>query len=190
MNATREHLAGLELVIDEMHDMLDGSCEARLTRLIEQAQFAPEPVQGEAVAGLRAVIRDAHESYERFGADCMMEGIPMIAAAVLEEIHDAAAKPDWREHSRHIAKGEKCPETIETLQAAWDRDQELIEDQRKEIASLKQKLNQARQSKAKPDDDLVELLRDAFASYGNAIHWEDLHPVMKRIDAKLAELQK
>lgn len=51
----------------------------------------------------------------------------------------------WRGHSVQFAKGEKCPETIETLQAAWDRDQELIEDQRKEIASLKQTVNQLRQ---------------------------------------------
>jgi hypothetical protein len=42
------------------------------------------------------------------------------------------------------AKGEKCPETIETLQAAWDRDQELILEQRQEISRLKEKLNSAR----------------------------------------------
>jgi len=54
---------------------------------------------------------------------------------------------DWREHSREYAKGLTPPQTLESLQAAWLRDQELIEDQRQEIASLKHKLNQARQKK-------------------------------------------
>lgn len=54
----------------------------------------------------------------------------------------------WRTHSAQFAKGEKCPQTIETLQAAWDRDQELIEDQRKEISKLKEKINQLQQKLA------------------------------------------
>jgi len=69
---------------------------------------------------------------------------------------EPAAGVDWREHSRHIAKGEKCPPTIETLQAAWARDQELMEDQRKEISSLKRKLNQATQSLASKKAELAE----------------------------------
>lgn len=56
-------------------------------------------------------------------------------------------EPKWRDHSVNIAKGEKCPQTIETLQAAWGRDQELIEEQRAEIASQKQTINQLRQNK-------------------------------------------
>ena len=51
----------------------------------------------------------------------------------------------WRAHSANFAKGEKPPETIETLQAAWDRDQELLLEQKEEISRLKRKLNQARQ---------------------------------------------
>lgn len=51
----------------------------------------------------------------------------------------------WRQHSVNYARGEKCPQTLETAQAAWDRDQELIEDQRREIERLKLKLNQERQ---------------------------------------------
>jgi len=51
----------------------------------------------------------------------------------------------WREHSVNYAKGEKCPETIETLQAAWDRDQELINDMRHEIARHKTRINRLEQ---------------------------------------------
>ena len=52
---------------------------------------------------------------------------------------------DWRAHSANYAKGQKPPQTLEALQAAWARDQEVLFEQRAEIASLKQKLNQARQ---------------------------------------------
>lgn len=51
----------------------------------------------------------------------------------------------WREHSVNYAKGEKCPETVETLQAAWDRDQELINDMRHEIARHKTRINRLEQ---------------------------------------------
>ena len=54
---------------------------------------------------------------------------------------------DWREHSKHFAKGETPPMTIESLQAAWARDQEVIEDLRKEISGLKKTVNQLRQRK-------------------------------------------
>ena len=50
-----------------------------------------------------------------------------------------------RQHSVNYARGEKCPPTLEAAQAAWDRDQELIEEQRAEIAKLKQTINQLRQ---------------------------------------------
>ena len=52
---------------------------------------------------------------------------------------------DWREHSKNYAKGETPPATIEALQAAWLRDQELIEDLLKEIAYLKSKVNKLSQ---------------------------------------------
>lgn len=50
----------------------------------------------------------------------------------------------WQAHSVNYAKGENAPNTIETLQAAWDRDQELILEQKAEISRLKEKLNSAR----------------------------------------------
>lgn len=53
----------------------------------------------------------------------------------------------WRAYSANFAKGEKCPKTIESLEAAWERDQEVINDQRKEIQRLKKTINQLRQRK-------------------------------------------
>lgn len=57
----------------------------------------------------------------------------------------------WRAHSVNYAKGESAPQTIETLQAAWDRDQELILEQKAEISRLKEKLNSARNKLAARD---------------------------------------
>ena len=51
----------------------------------------------------------------------------------------------WRAHSAQFAKGVTPPQTIESLQAAWERDQELIDDQRREISRLKETVNQLRQ---------------------------------------------
>lgn len=56
----------------------------------------------------------------------------------------------WRDHSINYAKGDKCPATIETLQAAWDRDQELMLDQKAEISRLKETINQLRQRRTAP----------------------------------------
>lgn len=50
----------------------------------------------------------------------------------------------WRK-SNTVARGEKMPNTIETLQAAWDRDQELIFEQKAEIERLKRTVNDLRQ---------------------------------------------
>ena len=49
MTLNQSHVAGLELAMDEMHDMLDGSCESRLNRLIEQAKSAPAEPQSDGV---------------------------------------------------------------------------------------------------------------------------------------------
>lgn len=49
----------------------------------------------------------------------------------------------WRKQNNR-PRGIPAPRTIETLQAAWDRDQELIFEQKAEISRLKQKLNNAR----------------------------------------------
>lgn len=54
----------------------------------------------------------------------------------------------WRQHSKNYPKGVTPPKTIESLEAAWDRDQELIFEQKEEIQRLKMKLNQANQIKS------------------------------------------
>ena len=54
----------------------------------------------------------------------------------------------WRKLSKDIPKNQPAPDTVEHLQAAWERDQELIFEMRDEITRLKVKLNQARQNKS------------------------------------------
>ena len=58
---------------------------------------------------------------------------------------EAIKASGWRSHSVSIKRGEKCPQNLETAQAAWDRDQELIEEQRLQIAKQKQTINDLRQ---------------------------------------------
>lgn len=74
----------------------------------------------------------------------------------------------WRKHSVNYAKGEKCPETIETLQAAWDRDHELINDMRHEIARHKTRINRLEQRR--PADKVAEGLA---VSRKRLEHWAD-----------------
>lgn len=73
-------------------------------------------------------------------ADCYRA---MLAAA--PQPAEKAQQVDWRAHSATIAKGEQAPATLETAQAAWARDQELIFDQKAEISRLKETVNQLRQ---------------------------------------------
>lgn len=54
---------------------------------------------------------------------------------------------DWRAHSAQFARAEKAPQTLETAQAAWARDQELIFEQKAQIARLKEKINQLEQQR-------------------------------------------
>ncbi|CDO80860.1 ead/Ea22-like family protein [Pseudomonas aeruginosa] len=69
---------------------------------------------------------------------------PKTILALLDEI-DGMKASGWRNHSVNYARAEKCPQTLETAQAAWDRDQELIEEQRQQIARDSQTINQLRQ---------------------------------------------
>ncbi|HHG4343246.1 TPA: hypothetical protein ACPWEP_005501 [Pseudomonas aeruginosa] len=69
---------------------------------------------------------------------------PKAILALLDEI-DGMKASGWRNHSVNYARAEKCPQTLETAQAAWDRDQELIEEQRQQIARDSQTINQLRQ---------------------------------------------
>lgn len=138
MTATREHLAGLELAIAELIKVgvKRGSLPHMvLTNLADEAQSAPEPVQGEAVA---CWIKSSVP-----GADIVVLGNPA-------DIHQAATDT-------------KIP--LYT-------------------------------SAAKPDAELVELLRIAEAEL---LDWRTSFPdadstytdnLRSRIDAKLAELTK
>lgn len=69
---------------------------------------------------------------------------PKTVLALLDEI-DGMKASGWRNHSVNYARAEKCPQTLETAQAAWDRDQELIEEQRQQISRDSQTINQLRQ---------------------------------------------
>lgn len=108
----------------------------------------------------------------------------------------------WREHSVNYAKGEKCPETIETLQAAWDRDQELINGMRHEIARHKTRINRLEQRRpadqvTEPDAELVACLKFARTTMAvvadnanlRGVEYRSLITEIKRIDAKLVSLE-
>lgn len=70
----------------------------------------------------------------------MAERVRLMAAQLAE-----VKASGWRNHSVNYARAEKCPQTLESAQAAWDRDQELIEEQRQRIAKDSQTINQLRQ---------------------------------------------
>lgn len=53
------------------------------------------------------------------------------------------------------------------------------------IPRLQEQAYQARKQR----DKLAGLLADVKADYAHAIHWEDMHAIMKRIDAALAEVK-
>ncbi|HHK3709289.1 TPA: hypothetical protein ACQSOC_000090 [Pseudomonas aeruginosa] len=88
---------------------------------------------------------------------------PKTILALLDEI-DGMKASGWRNHSVNYARAEKCPQTLETAQAAWDRDQELIEEQRQQIARDSQTINQLRQKLQS-----VEVDRDRLKAENEAL---------------------
>ncbi|HGN2642969.1 hypothetical protein V3399_29685 [Pseudomonas aeruginosa] len=88
---------------------------------------------------------------------------PKAILALLDEI-DGMKASGWRNHSVNYARAEKCPQTLETAQAAWDRDQELIEEQRQQIARDSQTINQLRQKlqSAEVDRDRLKAENEAL----------------------------
>lgn len=88
---------------------------------------------------------------------------PKAILALLDEI-DGMKASGWRNHSVNYARAENCPQTLETAQAAWDRDQELIEEQRQQIARDSQTINQLRQKlqSAEVDRDRLKAENDAL----------------------------
>ena len=211
MTINRTHLAGLGIAIEQVEDATDMTelfyC---LKDLIAEVQSAPEAEPVEVVAidwpeyhyeamGCGLEDRGITDRYEamQHGWDCAMERCaeqlpdePLMTVAQHNRIMASAPQHDagWREHSKQYAKGEKCPETIETLQAAWDRDQELMMGQKAEISRLKEKLNRAEQRNKPHDAELVELLA-AMRSF-TLEHDSGIGGVLRgKIDAKLATLK-
>ncbi|MFU6517710.1 ead/Ea22-like family protein [Pseudomonas aeruginosa] len=102
---------------------------------------------------------------------------PKTILALLDEI-DGMKASGWRNHSVNYARAEKCPQTLETAQAAWDRDQELIEEQRQQIARDSQTINQLRQKlqSAEVDRDRLKAENYAYKDRQKRYEWlaEDL----------------
>ncbi len=105
------------------------SDHAELRRLAEACDVSRCADEGEE-------RRRLHDFY-----DCVE---PELILELLDEI-DGMKASGWRNHSVNYARAEKCPQTLETAQAAWDRDQELIEEQRQQIARDSQTINKLRQ---------------------------------------------
>jgi hypothetical protein len=160
--------------------------------IVEQAKSDPaEPVSREAVEAVEPVAI-ANKGDCAFWVKWTDAGKDLRGPGI--KLYTAPPSPDWREHSRHIAKGEQCPETLDTLQAAWARDQELIDDMRHEIARHKTRINRLEQRRSpSPDAELVSLLREIHAVMrgyfpgANPLAHDQL---MRCIDAKLANSER
>ncbi|HCT8042319.1 TPA: ead/Ea22-like family protein [Pseudomonas aeruginosa] len=98
----------------------------------------------------------------RANAEFIAAANPKTILALLDEI-DGMKASGWRNHSVNYARAEKCPQTLETAQAAWDRDQELIEEQRQQIARDSQTINQLRQKLQSAEVDRGRLKAENYA---------------------------
>ncbi len=118
-----------------------------------------------------------HEEELRNNAAFIASANPKTILALLDEI-DGMKASGWRNHSVNYARAEKCPQTLETAQAAWDRDQELIEEQRQQIARDSQTINQLRQKlqSAEVDRDRLKAENYAYKDRQKRYEWlaEDL----------------
>ncbi|EOZ4779675.1 ead/Ea22-like family protein [Pseudomonas aeruginosa] len=136
---------------------------AELRRLAKAA--TPGPWEYQAPLKILAADRTSivlialsHANYREDEANSRLIAAanPKTILALLDEI-DGMKASGWRNHSVNYARAEKCPQTLETAQAAWDRDQELIEEQRQQIARDSQTINQLRQKLQSAEVDRVRL---------------------------------
>lgn len=127
---------------------------AELRRLAEACDVSRCADEGEE-------RRRLHDFY-----DCVE---PELILDLLDEI-DGMKASGWRNHSVNYARAEKCPQTLETAQAAWDRDQELIEEQRQQIARDSQTINQLRQKLQSAEVDRDRLKAENDALRGRSSH--------------------
>lgn len=81
--------------------------------------------------------------------------------------------------------GIKLADERDTLRQQLAERDATVERLEAGIPRLQEQAYQAR----KQCDKLAGLLADVKADYTHAIHWEDLHATMKRIDAALAEVK-
>lgn len=126
------------------------------------------------------------EGWQEGSEQAALKGIEMR-----QEIDSLKAQlVDWRAHSAQFAKGEKCPNTLETAQAAWARDQELIFEQKAQIVRLKDKINKLSQEPARVTlEKALELLRDmqvclaqGEAIYPNSLYEQDIYRLVSKHD--------
>lgn len=123
-----------------------------------EVRTAQRDAAQDSCRGLHAMIEDMSDELAALKAvepvawvGAVEDGVPLLLVepqnwkATPLYASPQPSAPDWRQHSVQFARGEKCPPTLETAQAAWARDQELIEEQRAEIARHKQTINQLRQ---------------------------------------------
>ncbi|MGD6904768.1 ead/Ea22-like family protein [Pseudomonas aeruginosa] len=143
---------------------------AELRRLAKAA--TPGPWEYQAPLKILAADRTSivlialsHTNYREDEANSRLIAAanPKTILALLDEI-DGMKASGWRNHSVNYARAEKCPQTLETAQAAWDRDQELIEEQRQQIARDSQMINQLRQKLQS-----VEVDRDRLKAENEAL---------------------
>lgn len=114
MTATREHLAGLELALNRWNDGGPTIQYGKLLfDLIEQAQSAPEPVQGEA---LRVVgVRISTDGFGSYIADSAMG----IGAAQPGEVREPLMTV--AQHNRIMAAAKPDAELVELLRDKFPR---------------------------------------------------------------------
>ncbi|HFH3873764.1 TPA: hypothetical protein ACGJ1X_003933 [Pseudomonas aeruginosa] len=130
----------------------------------------------------------------KLDAQFIGEANPKTILALLDEI-DGMKASGWRNHSVNYARAEKCPQTLETAQAAWDRDQELIEEQRQQIARDSQTINQLRQKlqSAEVDRDRLKAesdrLRQGMKGDYDIDAWLDWSKEKEQIKAENDALQ-
>lgn len=137
---SKEHLA------QQIREALAGYDDPQQPVVLLVAGLAAELAALKAqlpVAVVDKHVPSAEIQYTEHGEElCLPHGTELYTSPMPSNIEG------WREYSKQFAKGEKCPRTLESAQAAWSRDQELIEEQRAEIAKHKQTINQLRQKLA------------------------------------------
>ncbi|HBN8235839.1 TPA: hypothetical protein L3677_005168 [Pseudomonas aeruginosa] len=176
----------LESVKQADQIMTDHAKLRRLAGLASGGNWYGEDSQ--VLVGKHAIAYCNHKVDAQF----IGEANPKTILALLDEI-DGMKASGWRNHSVNYARAEKCPQTLETAQAAWDRDQELIEEQRQQIARDSQTINQLRQG-MKGDYDIDAWLewtreKDRIKAQNDALQGA-LHAVQAEVDGNLRPLTR